>query len=232
MTSMLWDVKGVPVQDKEVTSVLQYFSGAVLMVAALMFDEPCPAMVMFITEAGLRLAFGYGTNHSLMPGVTYYDTASSKVARLAYLLTFAQQCARWALIQYLTVDPERPVGPTVFAIIFAIAFLPYFYWTILTAPGRVHRMTVKGYIMASATLLGSVLIAAHFQRSTMMRHHRHDWRLLWSGVSQLVVVILFSQASKLPAWVLEVLNLFAWIMLWLCAGHKHIVQKGQFPGAM
>lgn len=45
MTSMLWDVKGVPVQDKEVTSVLQYFSGAVLMVAALMFDEPCPAMV-------------------------------------------------------------------------------------------------------------------------------------------------------------------------------------------
>lgn len=86
--------------------------------------------------------------------------------------------------------------------------------------------------MASATLLGSVLIAAHFQRSTMMRHHRHDWRLLWSGVSQLVVVILFSQASKLPAWVLEVLNLFAWIMLWLCAGHKHIVQKGQFPGAM
>ena len=56
MTSMLWDVKGVPVQDKEVTSVLQYFSGAVLMVAALMFDEPCPAMV---SAVGISFLFWF-----------------------------------------------------------------------------------------------------------------------------------------------------------------------------
>ena len=49
---MLWDATGIPVQDKEITSVVQYFAGAVLMVLALMFDEPCPAMVRFFVLFG------------------------------------------------------------------------------------------------------------------------------------------------------------------------------------
>lgn len=151
MAHLLWDAEGKPLQDKEVTSVLQYFTGAVLVVAALLFEEPCPAMVrmfslgtnvglvnlspfcasfraycfilfftpppllvprpflaltspffcvsirccypsepfaaqvMFLAEGGLLLAFGFGTNNSLMPGVTYYDTASPTAARIAYV---------------------------------------------------------------------------------------------------------------------------------------------------
>ena len=45
-----------------------------------------------------------------------------------------------------------------FAIIFAIAFLPYFYWTILTAPGRVHRMTVKVPVYQSSSRCAAALV--------------------------------------------------------------------------
>ena len=79
-------------------------------------------------------------------------------------------------------------------------------------------------LVASSCLLGLALVAKHFNRPTVFVHHRHDYRLLQSGLTQLLsAALVYPLSNRLPAWLLEMANLLCWVTLWLCSGHKHIV---------
>lgn len=218
------DGVSVPRQDKDASSVVCWFSGAVVLLGALTFDQPCPAMVLFGAEGLVKLSIAYGIQWSVSPGVICFDPSTPKVSRVGYTMLFAQNTARWLIAMKVLLPDHKKWEQAVYGIVYIVLFLPYLFSTVLRHPRRVQQRTAGLYTMGSSGLVGLVLVASHLMRRTRFAHQRDDHRLMYSGLSQLTITMLIWPGSKkLPAWVLEVANLLCWVVFWVCSGHKHLI---------
>ncbi len=59
------------------------------------------------------------------------------------------------------------------------------------------------------------------RRNQSYAHLREDPRMLVAACSHLSLALLMFPGVKLaPAWVLEILSLFTWMLLWVVPGHE------------
>eukprot|EP00039_Didymoeca_costata_P006951 m.94920 g.94920 ORF g.94920 m.94920 type:complete len:249 (+) comp13467_c0_seq1:45-791(+) len=212
-----------PRQDKAATGGVQLVAAIVLGLMAASFPPLCLSQIIFACESLLRLclylSLSMGDSKSAL---IYFDPSLPTLCRLVVVALTAQHIARWAMVQAVW-DPKG-FGMTALTIVFVGSILPYLAMVVFRSPLQMKRRVLTGYSFFSTMGLAIALIADWFYRPNVFRHHKHDHRILFAGLSQCgIALLLFPGYRKLPAWTLEVLNLSAWVFWWLSSGHKKLL---------
>lgn len=102
-----------------------------------------------------------------------------------------------------------------------------------------HEPRLRRFVVVYVALLYAALAAAlfvgHLERDQTFRHYAHDHRLKWAAfVHALHGVLVFNNGGRfcappdnsplLSRTFALVLNLMGWILLWLCSGHRALLQ--------
>jgi hypothetical protein len=97
----------------------------------------------------------------------------------------------------------------------------YFVYTVFVHRPRV-RLVLMAIFVSSAALFAAMLYR-YLRRNQNYAHLRDDPRMLVAAGAHLVFALLLFPGVKIaPAWILELISLFTWMLLWACSGHDFL----------
>lgn len=99
-----------------------------------------------------------------------------------------------------------------------LLFVAYVLWRGRSAQLRLQPLAALQVVSLAA--LGFALLYLHWRRPVKHRHVSNDWRLLYTGMSNLIpAVLLVVGPGRLPAWTLEFAGILCTTLAYVSSGH-------------
>eukprot|EP00056_Hartaetosiga_gracilis_P020033 m.17220 g.17220 ORF g.17220 m.17220 type:complete len:251 (-) comp8120_c0_seq1:72-824(-) len=153
----------------------------------------------------------------------FFELSSPKRNWISFLLLGIYQVLNWELGKYLIY--HRIVSLwwlEALEVCMVGAYVLYVVWR-----GRSKRFNASIIAFFVACSLLVVVGAAwykHFTRKWQHIHIRHDWRLFYIGVAELVHVVALTLGTRfVPSWILEFIVLLMQLLLASCSDHERLI---------